>query len=159
MSQDKKDPKAKPDISPDLATRMLRLGVTGPRRGVDDLIDRLRTTDGWQWWESCMSELGEGSAKDAAARLVKGGYDLKQLTTAKELHKSRMGSGNPVNTRLTSMAAYYACIAAAQVHHKKSITNQNPALLAEAMADLAASTPQPWSDLIGKAAMLLSKEK
>ena len=45
MSHDKNDRKSQPatDIPPDLATRMLRLGVAGPRRGVDDLIDRLRT--------------------------------------------------------------------------------------------------------------------
>lgn len=151
--------KPKPEITPDRATRMLRLGMTGPRRGVDDVIDRLRTPDGWKWWESCMSELGEGSAKDAAARLVEGKADLKALTTAKELHKTRMSSGNPVPQRLASMAAYYACIAAAQCHYKKPITNQNPALLGEALADLAASTPDPWSDLFGKAAMSLSKDK
>ena len=39
------------DLQGDRATRMLRLGVVGPRRGVDDLIDRLRTPDGWAWWE------------------------------------------------------------------------------------------------------------
>ena len=161
-----KDPKSGTDagskfneLHPERATRMLRLGVVGPRRGVDDLIDRLRTTDGWQWWETCMGELGEGSSKDAAARLVNGEADLKFLTAAKERHKSTMGSGNPAPKRLASMAAYYACIAAALVHHKKAITGQSPELLSEALADLAASTPEPWTGLIGKAAMLSGKKK
>jgi len=147
------------DVSPDRATRMLRLGVVGPRRGVDDVIDRLRTPDGWQWWEACMSELGEGSAADAASRLINGRADLAFITSAKELHKSRMAAGNPVPQRLASMAAYYACIAAALVHHKKAITGQSPELLSEALADLAASAPEPWSDLIGKASLSLSKDK
>ncbi|MBX3375955.1 MAG: hypothetical protein KF678_02995 [Phycisphaeraceae bacterium] len=159
MSEKPKPATTNADLSPDLATRMLRLGMVGPRRGVDDVIDRLRTPDGWQWWEGCMSELGEGSAADAATRLVKGRADLAFITSAKELHKSRMAAGNPVPQRLASMAAYYACIAAALVHHKKAITGQSPELLSEALADLAASTPEPWSDLIGKAALTLSKDK
>lgn len=161
MSHDKNDRKSQPatDIPPDLATRMLRLGVAGPRRGVDDLIDRLRTPDGWDWWLASMSELGEGSSSDASARLVEGKVDLKFLQGAKELHKARMAQGNPIPKRLASMAAYYACIAAAQVHHKMTITGQNPELLSEALADLAAATPEPWSDLIGKAAMTLSKDR
>lgn len=147
------------DLQGDRATRMLRLGVVGPRRGVDDLIDRLRTTDGWAWWETCMAELGEGSAKDAAARLVNGEADLKFITAGKERHKATMGAGNPAPKRLTSMAVYYACISAALVHHKKLITGQSQELLSEALADLAASTPEPWSGLIGKAAAGVAKAK
>ena len=44
-----------------------------------------RTPDGWAWWETCMGELGEGSAKDAAARLVKGESTLDFLAKAKTL--------------------------------------------------------------------------
>jgi hypothetical protein len=155
------DPKVPPfdDLQGDRATRMLRLGVVGPRRGVDDLIDRLRTPDGWQWWETCMGELGEGSAKDAAARLVNGEADLKFITAGKERHKSTMGAGHSAPTRLASMALYYVCVSAAVVHHARLITGQNPELLSEALADLAASTPEPWSDLIGKAAAAATKSK
>jgi hypothetical protein len=147
------------DLQGDRATRMLRLGVVGPRRGVDDLIDRLRTPDGWQWWESCMGELGEGSAADAAKRLVNGEADMKFITAGKERHKATMGAGNPPPKRLASMALYYVCISAAVVHHDKLITGQSAELLGEALADLAASTPEPWSDLIGKAAAAVTRAK
>lgn len=145
------------DLGGDRATKMLRLGVVGPRRGVDDLIDRLRTPDGWNWWNQCMSELGEGSAPDAIARLVKGEATIEFLIQAKELHKTLMAPGNPTPKRLASMAAYYACLAAALVHHNKMITGQKPELLSEALADLSASTPEPWNDMIAKAAMQCSK--
>lgn len=141
------------DLSGDRATKMLRLGVVGPRRGVDDIIDRLRTPDGWEWWNGCMSELGEGSATDAADRLVKGSATIEFLLQAKELHKRLMAAGNPTPKRLASMAAYYACLAAAVVHHGRLISGQPVEQLSDALADLAASTPEPWSDLIGKAAI------
>src|ERR1043165_4655857 len=80
------------DLGGDRATKMLRLGIVGPRRGVDDLIDRLRTPDGWSWWEACMGELGEGSAKDAATRLVKGESTLDFLAKAKTRHKAKLGA-------------------------------------------------------------------
>jgi hypothetical protein len=137
---------------------MLRLGVVGPRRGVDDLIDRLRTTDGWAWWENCMSELGEGSAPEAAKRLVEGQATLDFMAKSKERYKGTMGAGNPAAMRLASMAAYYVCVSAALVHHKKAITGQDSDLLSEALADLAASIPEPWSGMVGKAAMAVPRK-
>lgn len=147
-----------PDLGDDRATKMLRLGLVGPRRGVDDLIDRLRTPDGWSWWETCMSELGEGSAKDAATRLVNGEATLDFLAKAKTRHKAKLGAGNPTAMRLSSMAAYYVCVAAALVHFKKSITGQDPEMLSEALADLAASTPEPWSGMIGQASLASTRK-
>ncbi len=147
------------DLGGDRATKMLRLGVVGPRRGVDDLIDRLRTPDGWAWWETCMGELGEGSAKEAANRLVLGKGDLNFISSSKERHKAKMGSGNPAPVRLAAMASYYVCVAAALVHHKKTITGQDSDLLSEALADLAASVPEPWADMLGKASIGGVKKK
>src|ERR1043165_3099429 len=146
------------DLGGDRATKMLRLGIVGPRRGVDDLIDRLRTPDGWSWWEACMGELGEGAAKDAATRLVKGESTLDFLAKAKTRHKAKLGAGNPSPIRLASMAAYYVCVAAALVHYQKSITGQDAEMLSDALADLAASTPEPWSELLGKAALASTKK-
>ena len=141
----KKPDKPKNPI-PDSATRMFRLDALGQRRAVDDVIERLRQPDGWAWWNKLMSDypLAEGDDRTRA--------DLAHLTRAKETHKAAMASLSPGPDRTSATALYYACIAGALAHHNKRITSQKPDALREALLDLAASTPEPWSALTKKAA-------
>ncbi len=140
---DKQPPKPPP---PDGATKMFRLDTLGQRRGVDDVIDRLRQPDGWQWWGTLMADFppAEGADPTRAA--------LPHLTRAKEAHKAAMAKLSPGPERTSETGLYYACIAGALAHHNKRITNQKPEALREALLDLAASTPAPWSELMKTAA-------
>jgi hypothetical protein len=135
----------KPPKTPDSATRMFRLDTLGQRRGVDDVIDRLRQPDGWAWWEGMMRDFPPASGEDRTRA------ELEHLKRAKDSHKAALVSLSPGPERTNATALYYACIAAALAHHGKRITGQKDETLREALLDLAASTPEPWSAMIKKA--------
>jgi len=68
------------------------------------------------------------------------------------MHKAAVAKLAPGPDRTNETALYYACIAGALAHHGKRVTSQKPEVLKEALLDLAASTPEPWSGLMKKAA-------
>jgi hypothetical protein len=135
-----------PEKPRDTPTRMFRLDTQGQRRGVDDVIDRLRQPDGWAWWTSRMAGFPPANGPDPTAA------DLEHLTRAKAAHKAAMLKWHPGPERTDATALYYACIAAAAAHHGKLITSQKPETLREAFLDLAASTPEPWPLVFKRAA-------
>jgi hypothetical protein len=130
----------------DSRTRIFRLDKQGQRRGVDDVIDRLRQPDGWAWWAERMRDFPPASGADSTQA------ELPHLTRAKETHKAAMLSHATGPERTAATALYYACVAAALAHHGKRLTRQRPEALKEAFLDLATSTPEPWSTVMKKAA-------
>ncbi|MBL9032621.1 MAG: hypothetical protein JNM80_13075 [Phycisphaerae bacterium] len=139
----KPQPNPPPPDEPDPVTRMMRLDPRGTRRGVDDVIDRLRQPDGWAWWAAAMQGFPPSEADDPTRAA------LEHLSRAKEHHKAALTVHGP--QRVNSIALYYACIAAGIVHHGKRLTSQAPGPLSEAFLDLAASTPEPWAGLFARA--------
>ncbi len=141
----KKPDKPKEPV-PDSATRIFRLDAVGQRRAADDVIDRLRQPDGWAWWSKLMADYPPAEGPDPTRA------SLEHLTRAKEAHKAAVAKLAPGPERTNSTALYYACLAGALAHYKKRITNQKPETLREALLDLAASTPEPWSAMLKAAA-------
>ncbi len=141
----------RPD-QPDGRTRVVRLDKRGTRRGVDDVIDRLRTPDGWRWWESAVRTFVPEPATDSATLAGLDRAPLEQLRSAKERAKGAFSGPGHGDERAGAIACYYAVIAAALVHHGELITRQKRAPLNEAFLDLGASTPEPWSGLFKRAA-------
>lgn len=133
-----------PPNEPDPVTRMMRLDARGTRRGVDDVIDRLRQPDGWEWWALAMGGFPPSESATDATKA-----DVEHLGRAKEHHKAALQVHGPA--RVGSIALYYACIAAGLVHHRKRLTSQPSEPLAEAFLDLSASTPEPWAAVFKRA--------
>ncbi len=140
-----------PRIDHEGATSLLRLGMVGPRRGVDAVIDRLRMPDGAQWLESSLLVFAP-SAEEARAMLVEGSARLDQLGEAKERHKQAMLSSAPASERQRAILLYYLCIAAGLAHHARSLTSQPQADVSAALLDLAVALPEPWSLMLARAA-------
>ena len=130
---------------PDSKTKIFRVDTQGQRRGVDDVIDRLRQPDGWAWWTKVMGDYPPAGGSDRTHA------DLAHLKRAKESHKAAITKLTPGPDRTDATALYYACIAGALAHYGKRITSQKPEVLGEALLDLAASTPEPWNGMFKKA--------
>ena len=145
MAKNPDNPAAKPPV-PHSATRIFRLDALGQRRGAEDVIDRLRQPDGWAWWNAALADYPPPDSADPPRA------DLAHLKRAKEAHKAAVAKLTPGPERTLETALYYACIAGALAHHAKRITNQKPEMLKEALLDLAASVPEPWSAMMKQAA-------
>ncbi len=151
------------------ASTLLRLGLKGPRRGVDDAIERLVAPEGPIWLEESLGALGlppagvreHRASLDPAARatdqLVAGRASATALREAKERHKAAMLGGQDRESRVRSILLYYLCIAAALAHHRERITAQATAELSDALLDLAGALPEPWALLAARAAARLDE--
>jgi hypothetical protein len=149
------------------ASTLLRLGLKGPRRGVDDAIEQLIVPEGPIWLEECLSLLGLPAAAgprvsaDPAAgaleQLVAGRASAAALREAKERHKAAMLGAQDRESRVQSMLLYYLCIAAALAHHRERITAQDTTELSDALLDLAGALPEPWALLAARAAARLDE--
>ncbi len=140
-----------PRIDHEGATSLLRLGMVGPRRGVDVVIDRLRMPDGAQWLESSLLVFA-ASAEQARAMLIDGSAPIERLGEAKERHKQAMLASGPASERQRAILLYYLCIAAGLAHHARSLTTQPRDEVNVALLDLAVALPEPWSLMLARAA-------
>lgn len=138
------------------ATRLLKLGLTGPKRRVDPLLDRLSSTAGKSWFAAVLKRppfAGLGSPADA---LAKGDASLDQLVAFKDAAKKVVTTAGGPDAELTGVAAYYLAIAAALAHHNSLISSVNRLELDAVLLDMAEVLPSPWAELVSKAALVKS---
>jgi hypothetical protein len=134
------------------ASRLLRMGLSGPRRPVDDLIDRLRRPDGSPWLTSALAAaLAPGESPREL--LIDGGGSLERLRAIKERGKAMLQSFTTPQERLSGLACYFMSIAAALRHHRTPIGGRDDDELRSALLDLAESAPPPWDDLVAQATL------
>lgn len=135
--------------------RLLKLGLTEPRRPIDDLIERLSRADGATWFQALcqrppLSSLNAlGSAGEG---MIQGRASVAQLTELKEAGKQLLREPGP-EARLTGMAAYFLAVGAALANHGALICSRPRAELDPVLLDLATVLPGPWSDMLCRATM------
>lgn len=139
------------------ASRLLELGLTGPRRPVDALIDRLAALDGGRWLESTLDTVFVASLREAPQSLIDGDVTVEQLRDIKNKSKSLMKKGNDRDTRLGALVGYFFSIASALAHHHALICSRSREELDPILLDLAAVAPPSWSGLLGRAALAPSE--
>jgi hypothetical protein len=135
------------------ATVFLRLGLEGPRRPVDDLIDRLRRSSGGSWLNDALQAgplKGQGSASEL---LIDGKATIAQLIAIKDRSKALVKEAVAGELRLAGIAGYFLSIAAGLQHHGKLITTRDHDQLAEILLDLAEAAPEPFKGLLSHAAV------
>lgn len=140
-------------LNHDRAGALLRLGLSRARRGVDDVADRMRAANGPEWLGRTLRALPSGSPTEAEALLTGGRASLEQLQTWKENHKAAMTAPGSSDDRNAAILLYYLCVSAARTAHGATITGQPAADLSEALIDLAAAMPEPWSTLLARAGL------
>ncbi len=139
------------EISPEQASVFLHLGLGGSRRPVDELIDRLRASDGAAWLDDALASgplRGEGSPADV---LIGGRSSLEQLIRFKERSKLMIRAAADRQSRLAGIAGYLFSVAAALRHHGALITDRDRREVDAVLLDLAEAAPDSFGRLAGEA--------
>ncbi len=139
------------DLNEGQASRLLALGNAGPRRPVDDVIDRLAHPDGTAWFATAVFPL-----KGLAAALTRREAALPaldELIVLKEKAKAALADAATRDEASAATALYFVAVAAARALHDAGISSQPPHELAGVMADLAGAAPDPWAEILMEAAM------
>jgi len=113
-----------------------------------------KQADGAAWLQACFARPPFAPLVDAGARLRYGSLALAELRALKDRAKAGFAPGQPHDSRLASIAAYFLAIAAALSHHQRCITSQPLVELRALLIDLATSVAEPWSSLLSEAAFV-----
>ncbi len=133
------------------ASRLLELGLSGPKRPIDGLIDRLCQPDASLWLEKNLSSGPAGAFGDPVLYLVEGKATLDQLIAIKQTSKSLLGAGPEDEANLAALTSYFFAVAAALVHHQTVICSRSRDEVNAALLDLAAVAAEPWATLLSHA--------
>lgn len=132
------------------ASRMLRMGIEGPPRPIDPLLDRLSKDDGAAWLDAAMAK----ESLSALAALV-GSRDceasLEELIAIKDAGKAIAAKASSREASLQSMVGYFFSIAAALALHRENISSRTHEDLRPILIDLASVAPPAWSQLFERA--------
>ncbi|QOJ00177.1 MAG: hypothetical protein HRU70_06620 [Phycisphaeraceae bacterium] len=142
------------DLAQPLVSRLLEMAISTPDRPLDRVISKILAPNGHAWLTDalrCPAGLPIPSAPESA--FADGSLPLDTLKAIKDRAKPLALSSHDPQTRLAATASYYVAIAAALVHHRTLITSQPAAELVAALADFAEAAPEPWSRLLGQAAL------
>jgi hypothetical protein len=138
---------------------LLRAGRKGPMRPADELAARLEKADSNQWLQIALHSAVPGIDAGASVEdmLCGGKADPSQLATLKDHGKRLLKNAMTDNERVTGLAAYFLAIAAALQHHGTLVGARNESgpreELQDVLLDLAASAQEPWSTMLGEAAL------
>jgi hypothetical protein len=146
------EPDGLPRLDDATVRRFLELGLAGPRRPVDDLVERLERHDGESWMQAVLEKGPPGLHGPATDLLVSGMATLEQLVSIKEKSKGLLRRDRETDVRLAGMLSYFLAIAAALVHHGAQISGRSREELTPVLLDLASATPSPWCELLAGAA-------
>lgn len=146
-----KDPSTSP-LTDRQASSLLREGIAGPVRPVDDLILRLERTDGERWLVGAIARLNswvDFPVEDA----VSGRMSLAQAESLKDVTKRRMTAESSSDGRLAGLLGYFIALGGALAHHGKLIASRSREEVDNALVDLAEACPEPWRSMLHDAAM------
>jgi hypothetical protein len=132
--------------------RLLKLGLTQPRRPIDELIERLSRDDGATWFLGLCQRQPLNLFGLANEALPGGRASVAQLTELKETGK-RMLRESGTDSRLIGMATYFLAVAAALANHGALICSRTREELDPVLLDLATVLPGQWSEMLGRATM------
>jgi hypothetical protein len=134
-------------------SRLLQLGITGPRRPVDALVERLSAADGAAYFKQMLARAPIKNLGDPEVALVHGRCDEVALDRLKEASKRLLQDAINDTDRLAGLAGYFFSVAAALVHQDRNITSRSTQELHEVLLELASVSPGAWARFLGAAAI------
>ncbi len=140
------------DLTDSQASQLLRMGISGPRRPVDDVIDRLGEPDGAEWFNALMAT---ATGRSGGVRAFEDRLSVEELVAVKERAKTSVVEAVTKDEAAAATAAYFVAVAMALVHHGAMISSQPRDELTAVLADLAAAAAAPWAELLMEAALRL----
>jgi len=143
-------------LSADQASRLLRIGLIGPIRPSDPLLERLSESDGTEWLVDAVSSGPIATSAGLETILSADKCDLDQLRIIKQ-RCTESALHDPPAARLVCMASYFLVVAAALAHFRTNLSSRTPDELKTVFVELAAVTPAQWADIFTKAIAVLSE--
>lgn len=135
-------------------SHLLSLGIRGPRRPVDRLVDRLQERDGKAWLERSITSLPQQEGYLAAGLFSGPIADLKTgleaLKALKAWCKRRAGADSD---SLEPLLGYFLCLGAALAHYGTLISAMPRREIDGVLLDLAVAMPEPWCELLCQATL------
>lgn len=141
------EPEGEQPISDEQDTRLLSVGVRGPRRPVDALIECLEREAGHPWFERVLDVLVRQAVDRSADAMLDGLMTLEELRRAKSAAKVGMRGAVGPEEAAGATALYFCAIASALAHHGERITARTDDDLLPVLADLADAVPARWRDM------------
>lgn len=149
--EDEPEPDCDSVLSDEQATRLLSIGVRGPHRPVDELIECLGRDAGHAWFERVIETFLRQAAARPAEALLDGSITIDELQRAKSAAKRGMQQAIGPEEAAGATALYFCAVAAALAHHGERITSRPDEDLLPALADLAEAVPDRWRPVFERA--------
>lgn len=146
------------DITPNLASSLLRLGLPNARNAADDLVDHLDSIAGTAWSESVFSAPPFTILNIDSTSLLSGALPLDVVISLKDKGKDLVKTAQTRDLYLRGLAGYYLGIAAAVVGHNKFISRTPTPELSQILIELASASPAAWRTLFVDAANISAKQ-
>ncbi len=141
------------ELEQETLSTLLRLGLEGPRRPVDDLIDRIGRTDGVAWLERMIRHDLPASERRLIERALLRHAHLGDLHELKALAKARLAQVRTSDDRISALLSYFVAIAAGLAQFHLTITSRGTDELVPVLLDLAEVMPERLRGLFAEAAL------
>lgn len=137
-----------------LLARLLKLGVRGPARPVDRLIERLSRPDSAAWLNDALREIAGSAGGSVEGTVLNGATHITALRSLKDRCKKAAAKGSPGEEPLAPMLGYFMALASAMAHHNALISSVPRSEIEGVLLDLACVLPDPWAELFCKATLV-----
>lgn len=136
-------------------SRLLALGLRGPRRPVDRLIARLELPGASEWVDGALRSLKCRSDSDPVGvrELLLDGGEIAAMRVLKDRCKKDASNGTEGEEALEPMLGYFLAIASGLAHHGELISTIPRGEIDAVLLDLASVMPEPWADLLCRATL------
>ncbi len=138
-------------------SRLMRLGINGPRRPVDALIQRLSAQGGKEWLARILQEDLPERERSLIKQAVERSATLDQLQELKSFAKDRLTVAKTENDRICSLFSYFISLAGALATHGQVITSRGADELELVLLDLAEALADAesggYQDLVSEGGM------
>ena len=145
------------EIDHSRANRLLGVGLGGDPRPVDELIGYLSSGIAAKWLEFALDHGPMKEIGPAREYLLDGRATADQMRLAKNQSKRLLKKATTSQERLAAMAGYFISIAASLAHHRVVSSDRPYADIRNVLIDLATALPEPWSDMLGRATIVLEE--
>ncbi len=132
---------------------LLRMGLEGPRRPVDDLIDRIAQRDGHAWLERMIRHEIPACERRIIQRVLLRQAHLDEVHDLKAMAKERLAQVRTSQERATALLSYFIAIGGGLAQFHLSITSRGAGDLVPALLDLAEVMPEREASLFADAAL------
>jgi hypothetical protein len=138
-------------VETDQASRLLRVGLRGPSRPVDRLLDRLAEPDGKAWLAGVLSDGPLGLLASAVTQGDEAAITMDHLRSIKEIGKTSAIRADTRDATLRAMVGYFFSIGVALARFGTNISSRSAEELDSILMDLASVAPPDWSALFERA--------